>query len=129
MSDETKWDKYAIEEKVLEILAAEPDAGHHMGRGFMTAYQIAIEFARRYPEVVEGLGYKIGGRGTGEHYSLSTYLARMLSGKIDSNQLEQVEGGFLSNQHLTDIVFSGDIHSSLTGTQFTLSMFRLRKSR
>jgi hypothetical protein len=130
MSDISKWDQYTIEEKVLAILAAEPDVGHHMGRAYMTAYQIAIEFAHRHPDVASALGYPIGGQGTGEHNSLSQYLALELSRNIKSGKLPSVEGGFLSNKHLQDIAFnhkSNIIRSSLTGSGFNLSMFRLRE--
>jgi hypothetical protein len=52
-----------------------------------------------------------------------------VSRNIAAGRLSEVEGGFLSNQHLKDICFDvGEqiIHSSLTDTGFTLSMFRLR---
>lgn len=128
----TKWDKYGIEERVLRILRDVPDYApdHHLGRPFLTAYQIAIEFARRHPAETQALGLPIGGSGTGQHNSLSQYLAQQLSIRIRGNRIP-VEGGFLSNLHLQDIAFkvTGEIiHSSLTGTEFTLSMFRLRES-
>lgn len=124
------WQELGIETKILEVLASVPqyDPTHHLGRPFLTAYQLAIEFAIRHPDEAARLG-PIGGAGTGQHSSLSQYLAHELSTRIASGELSQVEGGFLSNQHLNDINFRHQgslIHSSLTGSQYPLSMFRLR---
>jgi len=128
------WQDLDVENKIIQILRDIPDTApeHHLGRPFLTAYQIAIEFADRHPDDVTRLDFPIGGVGIGQRSSLAQYLARQLSRNISSGQLTQVEGGFLSNQHLNDINFrSGDeiIQSSLTNTNFTLSMFRLRDSK
>ena len=125
------WQQHDIESKVLAILRDDrySDTEHHMGAPFLTAYQITLEFAKRHPETVEALGYPIGGLGTGERFSLSTYLARRLSERVNQGDIP-VEGAFLSNWHLIDITFrDGEniITSSLTGTTYTLSMFRLRE--
>jgi hypothetical protein len=127
----SKWQELNIEEKITQILRDIPDAApeHHLGRPFLTAYQIAIEFAGRHPEDAAQLGFPIGGAGTGQRNSLVQYLAGQLSRNINAGRLTDIEGGFLSNQHLNDISFDVDgeiIHSSLTTTSFTLSMFRLR---
>ncbi len=125
------WQELNIEDKVTQILRDIPDAApeHHLGRPFLTAYQIAIEFANRYPDDAARLGFPVGGTGTGQRNSLAQYLAGQLSRNISTGQMPHIEGGFLSNQHLSDISFRNDIetiHSSLTNTNFTLSMFRLR---
>lgn len=117
--------------KLEAILAAVPDASdtHHLGRSFLTAYQIAIEFAARHPDDVARLGHPVGGAGSGVRYSLATYIARLLSGHIKAHPDSTIEGGFLSNWHLNDIRFDHNdtvIQSSLTGSNYTLSMFRLR---
>lgn len=127
----SKWEQLNIKEKVERILSDVPDAAseHHLGRPFLTAYQLAIEFARRHPDDAAELGFPIGGVGTGQRNSLAQYLAGQLSKNIRDGRLPEIEGGFLSNQHLNDISFDVDgevIHSSLTSTGFTLSMFRLR---
>jgi hypothetical protein len=45
------WDRYQMEARILQILASAPThPGHETGRFFMTPYQIAIEFARRYKD-------------------------------------------------------------------------------
>jgi hypothetical protein len=117
-----------IGDKVIAILEDADSEGHHFGRSFLTAYQIAIEFARRYPDEAAKVGLPIGGLGAGQRNSLARYLAHRLSRKIKSGHLPEVEGGFLSHFHLQDISFrvdGGVIHSSLTGTDSLLPMFRL----
>jgi hypothetical protein len=125
------WHELHIQEKIVAILQDVPDAQveHHFGRPFLTAYQIAIEFQRRYPGAAERLDFPVGGAGVGQRNSLAQYLAGQLSVNIRDGKLAEVEGGFLSNQHLNDINFDADgeiIHSSLTGSSYPLSMFRLR---
>lgn len=127
----TKWQELDIEGKVIEILNDIRDAApeHHLGRPFLTAYQIAVEFARRYPEDAKQLGLPIGGAGTGKHNSLAQYLALQLSRGIKAGRLAGIEGSLTSTRHLSDIRFDADgkvIHSSLTGSGSRLSMFRLR---
>jgi hypothetical protein len=127
---ESLWAAQNIGDKVMAILEDADSAEHHFGRPFLTAYQIAIEFARRYPEEAAGIGYPVGGLGAGQRNTLAQYLARSLSRKIKGGHLPEVEGGFLSNLHLQDISFEvdgGSIDSSLTGTHSQLSMFRLRE--
>ena len=128
----SQWQDLDIETKITSILRDIPDTAseHHLGRPFLTAYQIAIEFARLYPEDFARLDYPIGGVGIGQRSSLAQYIARELSRRIKNKELTHIEGGFLSNQHLHDINFEVDgqeelIHSSLTHTNFTLSVFRL----
>ena len=127
----SKWHQLGLESKITEILRSVPDSSttHHLGQAYLTAYQIAIEFAKRFPDDFSSLGLPVGGVGTGQHSSLAQYFARELSRRINSEEIKHIEGGFLSNLHLNDISFSLDeslIHSSLTNTAFTLSMYRLR---
>jgi hypothetical protein len=130
-----KWQQFDIENKVTEILQDAPNVlkDHHLGQPFLTAYQIAIEFAERYPEEFKQLKLPIGGAGTGKHNSLAQYLAQQLSRNIKSKRITHIEGGFISNLHLHDINFDTNsqdrlIHSSLTKTWYTLSMFRLKNN-
>lgn len=58
------------------------------------------------------------------------HLARELSQCINAGTITNIEGAFLSNLHLHDVQFdtvSGVISSSLTQTQFKLSLYRLRE--
>jgi hypothetical protein len=128
----SKWEEFDFEQKITEILSDDSEyaPGHQLGRPFLTAYQIAIEFARRHPDDFRRFGFPIGGVGIGQRNSLSQYLAQRLSALIGSGHIIHIEGGFLSNRHLNDITFKSEgetIRSSLTGGPYTLSMFRLRQ--
>jgi hypothetical protein len=125
----TLWEDFNFEDRISEILREVPDSAenHQLGRAYLTPYQIAIEFKLRYPEDFERIDKPLGGIGTGQRNSLSQYIAQRLSALIGAGQLSNIEGGFLSNMHLSEIRFDDDgepVVSSLTGTQFTLSMFR-----
>jgi len=126
----SEWQDHDFERKVVEILTDvqyyRPD--HQFGRPFITDYQLALECPQRFPADVIRLGLQVGGKGIGARVSLAQYLAGQLSAKIQSGDITNIEGGFLSNQHLRTIVFdnnSQSLESSLTNTQFDLSMFRL----
>ena len=128
----SEWQEYALEEKIYTLLADvqyyRPE--HHFGRPFLTAYQLTIEFARRYPQDFDQLGYQIGGKGIGQRVSLTQYLAGQLSARMQSGEITDIEGAYLSNRHLNSIIFDHDgqkIESSLTQISFPLSMFRLHE--
>ena len=123
------WQNLNIENKIIDILASVPpyEEGHHMGRPFITAYQLAIEYNHRHRGDQVILGLNVGGAGTGSRVSLAQYLARQLSQRILDGG-SPFEGGFLSNQHLKELVFDDDgrdVTSSLMGTPLTTSVFRL----
>ena len=120
------WQEFEIETKVVAILSNVRSKDHPLGRPFLTAYQIAIEFSRLHPGIAAALGEPIDGRGVGVLYSLSTYLAKQLSEHIRDGSLQNVEGGFLSNLYLNDISFTSEDEpiSSLTGANSPLSIFR-----
>ncbi len=127
----SKWENLNIEDKLINILrhAKSHPADHHFGPPFLTAYQLAIAFTQQYPDDAKSLGFPVGGEGIGQRNSLAQYLAGQLSRRIHNGSIQNVEGGFLSNQFLKQISFiSGSevIISSLTDTQYPLSMFRLR---
>lgn len=125
------WEEFNFEERIREILqnVTYYRDTHQFGRPFLTAYQIAIEYAHRYPNDFIRIGLQIGGRGIGERNSLAQYIAGQLSRRM-SEELPDFEGGFISNNHLVEISFEHDGHriiSSLTNTMYDLSMFRLRQ--
>ena len=126
----SKWEELDVENKLIVILreAEGHPAEHHFGTPFLTAYQIAIAFAQRHPSDIQSLGFPVGGEGIGQRNSLAQYLAKELSRRIHNGSIRNIEGRFLSNQFLEQISFHfGEelIVSSLTNTQFPLSMFRL----
>lgn len=124
------WVDHDVETKVIEVLQDVP-AGtpfHHFGGPYLTAYQLAIEFNRRYPHVAAALGQPIGGAGVGQQNSLAQYLARELTRHINAHPSFPVEGAFISSQDVQSFVFDsplGSVTSSVTGSGFDLSMFRL----
>ncbi len=127
----SKWQQYDLENRITQILSTIPDStdDHHLGRAYLTAYQIAIQFEHHFLDDFSALGLPIGGSGTGQRNSLSQYFAQQLSRRINSEEIQHIEGGFLSNLHLNDISFISNrslLHSSLTGSGFPLSMYRLR---
>ena len=123
------WDEHTFDDKIRRILASvvPSSPGHHLGTPFLTAYQIAIDFHRQHGEVVEKLGYQIGGKGVGEHTSLAQYIPRQLSQRIKSGKLDDIEGAFLSRHDMQDITFSNGVQSSAEGG-WDISMYRIKSA-
>ena len=123
------WNDFSIETRIRDILDVPPrEPGHHFGRPFLTAYQIAICFAERFPDAHALIGRQIGGRRTGSSHSLAQYLARQLSDRIRNDRVTGIEGADLHGTHLKTLEYrspEGDVESS-TGSSSELSMFRLR---
>jgi len=46
------WQQHNIEDRVIQIPREIEDEGHHFGRSFLTAYQLAIEFGRRHHDII-----------------------------------------------------------------------------
>jgi hypothetical protein len=128
------WEGQGVEAAVLQALrelGTDEDGGHHFGRPYVTAYQLAIAVQAAHPEIAATLGVMVGGRGTGAPNSLAQYLARELSGRIKRDgDAYPVEGAFISNEHLTALTYldtnGQPITSSLTGSGYDLSLFRAR---
>ena len=125
----SKWKTFSFESRVrkilLEVRPRKP--GHHFGRPFLTAYQIAICFAKRYPHEYAAIGKEISGKGSGQKDSLEKYVANELSRRVKSGALTGIEGRFLNLRHLRALEFDGPgrrVESSL-GPSSELSMFRL----
>jgi hypothetical protein len=124
------WEEYRIGDIVNQILSEVEDEGHHFGRPYLTAYQLAIEFDRRHHDIAIQLDKEVGGVGTGEHSSIAQYLALELSKQIRENPEHDIEGAFISNNYVRELSYNHQnniIVSSLTGTGYSLSMFRLRR--
>ena len=106
----------------------EYEAGHHLERPYMSAYQIAIRFAERYPATVEQLGLKVGGEGTGEYTSLAQQLARFLSGELKAGRGGGIEGVFISHdrvkEHAFDSGANGDVRVSTLKSEQAHAIFR-----
>jgi hypothetical protein len=126
----TNWEKYGLEEKIRKILAEVSPSfpGHHLGRPFLTAYQIAIKLDEAHPHIARELGYEVGGKGTGRHVSLAQYVGGQLSQRIapdHHDRIADIEGAFLSRHSVKEMVFTGGVVSSAEGRQ-DLSMYRLK---
>ena len=116
-----------------QILAScpeyEPD--HHLGRPFMSAYQIAIRFAEKHPnhDLVRTL--PLGGKGTGTHQSLAQRIARFLSQAIQDETAGNIEGGFISHDCVDYFSFRhGDdrVRVSTLTTAHAHSIFRVPRN-
>jgi hypothetical protein len=127
------WAEYDLTNKIVDILETVHCSNdiHHFGRPFVSAYQIAIEMQRRYPDTVDAIGKPVGGAGTGQHDSLAQYLSNELSKQIKSRPADhQVEGAFFSNENASSVVFRGvdgaAITSSLVGAGYDMALYRIR---
>jgi hypothetical protein len=123
----SKWEKYDLEDKIMQILDIQSyDPDHHFGRPFLTAYQIAILFKNMFPETFARLNTPRGGKGTGVHHSLAQYLARSLSQRINKGLLPNIEGRFLHMSHIGSIQYN-DFGDSFEASNLSdMSMFRLK---
>jgi hypothetical protein len=122
------WEDYHFEDRILAILRDHAGRHHHMAPAFLTPYQIAIEFARRYPTDFQELGLPMGGEGSGVQNTLPQYIAERLSRRLRDSNRPPIEGGFLSSCYMEGPYFKiGDerICSSLPGSGFDLSLFRV----
>jgi hypothetical protein len=128
------WAEHHVEARIIEVLRDVPTVNdaHHFGRPYMSAYQLAIELHRRYPDIAEALGQRVGGAGVGQRNSLAQYVAKQLSDRIRDDPKQPVEGAFITNRDVLELSYQGadgtPVTSSLTGSGFDLSLFRLRPS-
>ena len=81
--------------------------GHPLGRPYMSAYQIAICFAREHPDHPLVQELDVGGEGTGERRSLAQRIARFLSGAAQDPGSE-VDGAFISHQNIAEFSFDNN---------------------
>lgn len=125
------WRNFDFENRIRKILNRTtyiPEPDHHFNRPFLTAYQIAIEFNKLYPNVAIAMGYEIGGAGINQKVSLSQYIGRELSQRIKSGEINDIEGAFLSNLHISKLEFDNNgspLTSSLVKSKYDHSIFRI----
>ena len=123
-----QWDEHNVTDRIREILRSVPtDTQYGTGRPFLMSYQIAIEFARRFPEIVRALGHPVRGEGQGP-FALTTYLARWLPDRIRRGA-DDIEMGFLAPDHLVTIKFNDDgrpMRATTHEAGFNSTMFRAR---
>lgn len=94
---------------LLQIMdrCREYEPGHPLGRPYMSAYQIAICFAREHPEHPLVQDLDVGGEGTGERRSLAQRIARFLSG-VAQDPGSEVDGAFISHQNIAEFSFDNN---------------------
>jgi len=118
----------AVRRALEEVTYAEPGR-EHLGRPFITAYQLAIKVRRIDQLVAPEL--EVGGEGIGRHQSLAQFLARELSQRIKRDESYFVEGAQLSSAAMTAMTFRHPegrvISNSLISAGYDTSMFRLRE--
>lgn len=129
----SKWDEHGLHTKVLaalgDVTLVNAETGHHFGRPYMTAYQLAIKLDQANPTLARDLGKKVGGPG-GQKDSLARYVANQLSLRIKKDPKSyQVEGAFLSNDDVDNLDYANGLSSTVSKTGRDLSIFRLRASR
>ena len=125
----SKWERFHFEERIIDILRDVSTGEHHLGRSFLTPYQIAIEYKQRYRTDFDQIGLPVGGEGVGQYNSLAQYIGGQLSRKIRNGELSQrIEGGFLSGSHVSRLSLA-DYGSEVVASSFSaggdLSIFRL----
>lgn len=127
------WADRGMPDRVVAALRDIPyQADHPFGRPWLTSYQLVIRMELAEPGLTRSLGFTIGGEGAGSH-TFASYLAGELRRRLYGGDpiAELVEGAYLSSQHVNRLVYNGPaghgpITSTLTGSGFDLSMFRLR---
>ena len=120
------WQRYAIEPRIREILASVPYDGHHFGRAFLSAYQIAIAFEQLHTHDASLIAKPVGGKDAGRHDSLAKYFANQISKRISNGTLTGIEGRYLNGRFLKSLQYnnrSKTVASSLG--EANMSMFRL----
>ncbi|MGH4049958.1 MAG: hypothetical protein ACREVX_01180 [Clostridium sp.] len=129
----SNWIIYDCENRIREILLRseyKKEPGHHLGKPFLSPYQIAIEYDKTFHNDVLSMGYVVGGKGVNTKTSLAQYIGRELSKRIKNITITDIEGGFFSNKDLEEISFNHGniIISSATGGIQDLSIFRIKSS-
>lgn len=127
MGPNTNWARHNVTELIRQILrSVPPEPVYGTGRPFMTTYQIAIEFTRRFPTEAAALAPATGGAGQGP-FALTVYLARWLPQEIGNGDAADLELRFLSPANMSRLEFDNN-GTSLPATThaagFNGTMFR-----
>ena len=124
------WDKFKLEEKIIKILSEvkKKNDTPHFGNVFLSSYQIAIEFAKKYPKDFKEIGLQIGGEGIGEQNSIAQRFALQLSKKIKEQKDYPIEGRFLSCNKLNELTYKnkGEVITPSNMRSNDHSIFRLK---
>ena len=126
----TKWEDHELETAIYDILETMADdmddEDHHLNPPFLTSYQIAIEFKRRHPEIADDINEEVGGEGIGQHTSLAQYISQQLSIRINSGEIDDIEGAFLSLDYDARLVYlEDDDEPIIASPRDRLAIFRI----
>lgn len=121
------WEVFGVTDYVRQVLESiPPDTTYGTGRPFLTTYQLAIEFANRFPVVAASITASIGGEGHGP-YALTTYLGRWLPHRIMNRQAAGIELRFLAHTHISEVRLDTgqeDISTTSDQSRVNFTMFR-----
>jgi hypothetical protein len=93
----------------------------------MTAYQLAIELANRFPTAAAAVGQSTGGEGHGP-FALTTYIARWLADRVSRGLAPRIEMQFLWSERLSSAEFDNygtPMITTVNQSGVDLIMFRL----
>ena len=124
----TDWTKYKLEEKITEILkeARYEKKSQTYEYSYLTPYQIAQKFSKKYPQDFNKIGKTLGGRGTSRTGdSFPRYISRELSTRITSGEIKDIEWAQLSQELIEEIKFSQGIIASNIEWGYNISMYRM----
>ena len=124
------WKKYELKEKITEILkeAKYQKKSQIYEYPYLTPHQIAQEFSKKYPQDFKDIGKTPGGSGTrvtGD--PLPTYISHELSTRITRGEITDIEWAQLSQEHIKEIKFDGEIIASNIEWGYNISMYRYKK--
>ena len=132
----TAWEKYELEEKITEILKEakaskeasdekKPQTDEYF---YLTPYQIAQKFSKKYQPEFNNIGKTLGGRGTGgTGDSFPRDISHALSTRITSGKIKDIEWAQLSQELIEEIKFSQGIIASNIDWGYNISMYRYKK--
>lgn len=127
------WELHGLEGKVMQVLESAHSnvpGDHHLGRPYLSSYQIAIALNRQFADTVKAIGKPLGGRDIGQRNSLAQYLGQVMSQQVKSRGNNcRFEGAFLSNMDAKELSYAGPdgpIRSSLLDTEYDMAIFRAR---
>ena len=129
-----KWQEHELTAKLVQVLAGlQAGSPHHFGQPYVSTYQLAIALEQKFPDLVAAIGKPIGGAHTGQETSLAQYISNELSKRIKVDRAAYpIEGALIADKYVKSMTFKdgggGVIESSLAGSGFPLTLFRLRQT-
>jgi hypothetical protein len=116
-------------DKIIRMLSEIPyfEGTRHLGRPFLTSYQIAIAFKHLHPKEFANIGLPISAADTSDEMSLARHIAQNLSQAVKDHN-PNIEGAVLSYQHLEDMTLDND-GEVVRPSRFPVTLFRYREEK